>query len=249
MFRGHSFRQSTRRVLLALWLLAATVRALADTLPVPPAPADGLYDDSSVLSEAQRASAVKAVAVARAAGVNLHVALYAYIVGESIEQRAERLKEAWCPDGAGLLVVADTSTNQCTYLSHVAETEWLSTTELQRIFTESSALAAAAEGTSSDKVLVVIENLAPRLSEAMARHEQLTRHRISPRVWWIFGGVTLTVLVLGALAGLVRRWLRRHRQSSVPAPHYFPSVAVGERFGGPFGGGVIAEVNFGGPKS
>jgi hypothetical protein len=241
MFRGPSIRRLKRRVLLAC--------ALAEPPPVPPAPADGLYDDASVLSEAQRASAVKAVAMARAAGVNLHVALYAYIVGESIEQRAERLKEAWCPDGAGLLVVADTSTNQCTYLSHVAETEWLSTTELQRIFTESSNLAAAAEGTSSDKVLVVIENLAPRLSEAMARHEQLTRHRISPRVWWIFGGVTLASLVLAALAGLARWWHHRHRRASAPAPHYFPSVAVGERFGGPFGGGVIAEVNFGGPKS
>ena len=68
MFRGPSIRRLKRRVLLALWMLATAARALADNPPVPPAPADGLYDDASVLSEAQRASAVKAVAMARAAG-------------------------------------------------------------------------------------------------------------------------------------------------------------------------------------
>lgn len=233
------------RLLLALGCLLATARALGEVSPVPPAPADGVYDDSSVFTEAQRVSAVRAVAMARDSGVNLYVAVYSFIVGETIEQRAERLKEAWCPDGAGLLVVADTSTHQCTYLSHVAETEWLSTTDLQRIFTEASAVAAAAEGTSNDKVLVVIENLAPRLSEAMAKHEQLTRHLISPRVWWIFGGVAIAAFALLTLAAVARWLYRRHRSALAPNPRYFPTVAVGERFGGPFGGGVIAEVTFG----
>jgi hypothetical protein len=232
-------------VLLALWMILAGARALGT--PVPPAPADGLYDDSSVLNEMQRASAVRAVATARAAGVNLYVALYSFIVGETIEQRAERLKAVWCPDGAGLLVVADTSTNQCTYLSHVADTEWLSTTELQRIFTESSAIASATEGTSADKVLVVIENLAPRLSTAMAQHRELTKHRISPRAWWIFGGVAVAVVALLALTALARALHRRRLLVTAPEPRYFPTVSVDERFGGPFGGGVIAEVHFRGP--
>jgi uncharacterized membrane protein YgcG len=234
-----------QRLLLAVGFMLASAGARAEAPPVPPAPADGLYDDSSVLNPTQRAAAVRAVAMARDAGVNLHVALYSYIVGETIERRAERLKETWCPDGAGLLVVADTSTNQCTYLSHVAETEWLSTTELQRIFNESSALAAATEGTSSDKVLAVIENLAPRLSEAMAKHRELTRQRVSPRVWLIFGLVTAAALTLFALAALARWLLQRHRRTTVPTPSFFPTVAVGERFGGPFGGGVIAEISFG----
>ena len=237
----------TGRVLLAIGMILAGARALG--APVPPPPADGLYDDSSVLNETQRASAVRAVATAREAGVNLYVALYSFIVGETIEQRAERLKAAWCPDGAGLLVVADTSTNQCTYLSHVADTEWLSTTELQRIFTESSAVAAAAEGTSADKVVMVMENLAPRLSAAMAQHRELTKHRIHPRVWWIFGGVTLAMGALLALTAAARALHRRHRRATAPEPRYFPTVVVDERFGGPFGGGVIAEVSFRAPAS
>lgn len=216
---------------------------------MPPAPADGLYDDSSILREEQRAAAVEAVSRARASGVDLYIALFGYIIGETIEQRAERFKAAWCPDGSGLLVVADTSTNQCTYLSHVDATEWLSAAELQRIFTEAGAAGAAAKGTSADKVLALITDLASRLSGAMASHKELTRHRAGPRVWLIFGAVALTAIVLGVLGFLGRWLLMRHRRATGMPPLYFPTVTVGERFGGPFGGGVIAEVTFHTPQA
>jgi hypothetical protein len=232
-------------MLIALWMALAAGRALAAPA-VPPPPADGLFDASSALNDGQRAAAVKAIGQARAAGVELYVALYNFVIDETIERRAERLKDAWCPSGTGLLVVADLSTQQCTYLSHVADTEWLSTTELQGIFTEASKGAASVEGSSADKLLAVIENLAPRLSDAMARHRELTRHRVSPLAWWVFGIVTVAVFALLCLAGIAVRLRRRHRLATVPQPHYFPTVEVGERYGAPFGGGVIAEVRFGG---
>ena len=234
-----------RRALLAAVLLMLAGRLWGAPPPVPQAPADGLYDDTRVLNDEQRARAVKSITAARAAGVNLFVAVYSFIVGETIEQRAERLKAEWCPDGSGLLVVADTSTNQCTYLSHVAETEWLNTVELQGIFTDASTTAAAAEGTSADKVTVVIETLGPRLSQAMDRQRELRQRAVDPRVWWVFGGVTTGSLVLvGGLLWLRRTFGARRRAASVQAL-YFPTVSVAERFGGPFGGGVIAEVSFG----
>jgi|GEM_PF-3358972 len=243
---GRSARWVVGRGLLALWFMLAAAGASAQGPPVPASPPDGLHDDSRVLSAPQRAAAVRAVASARAAGVDLYVAIYGFIMGETIENRAERLKEAWCPNGASLLVVADISTNQCTYLSHVSETEWLSTTELQRIFTESSAIAAATEGTESgDKILSVIENLAPRLSAAMEKHRELTRYRISPRAWRVFTAVALAALALLLLSALARWCFHRLRRAATPVPAYFPTVAVGERFGAAFGGGVIAEVSFG----
>ena len=228
--------------LFALCGFMAVAPAAAELAPVPPAPADGLYDDSSVFDATQRATAVRAVAQARAAGINLHVAIYRFMLGETIEQRAERLKAAWCPDQDGLLVVADTSTNQCTYLSDGSDTEWLSTTELHRIFTEASTIAAATEGTTSDKILVVIENLA--LRAAMAQHRALTRHQISPQVWWIVSGMAATSLCFLLIASSVRWIIKRSRQSASPVPSYFPTVQVAERFGAPFGGGVIAEISF-----
>lgn len=233
-----------RRALLVAALVMATTR-LWGAPTVPPAPADGLYDDTRVLDETQRERAVKAIAVARAAGVDLFVAVYSFIVGETIEQRAERLKAAWCPEGAGLLVVADTSTNQCTYLSHVAETEWLNTIELQGIFTDASAIGAEAEGTSADKVTAVIESLGPRLSQAMARQRALQGRSVDPRVWWVFGGVTAGSLVLVGSLLWLRRRLGARREAITGQALYFPSVAVAERFGGPFGGGVMAEIHFG----
>jgi len=234
----------TRRALLAAALVMAMAR-LWGAPAVPPAPADGLYDDTRVLNETQRERAVKAIAVAREAGVDLFVAVYSFIVCETIEPRAERLKAAWCPEGAGLLVVADTSTNQCTYLSHVAESEWLNTVELQGIFTDASAIAAAAEGTSADKVTIVIESLGPRLSQAMARQSKLGRHSVDPRVWWVFGSVTAGSLTLVGSLLWLRRRLGARRVAVTGQALYFPTVCVAERFGGPFGGGVIAEINFG----
>jgi len=244
MLPGRRLTRMTRRALLAAVALLLTVHAHGDGPRLPPPPTDGLYDDSSVLTEAQRATASRAVADARAAGVDLYIALYRFIVGETIEERAERLKDAWCPDGASLIVVADTSTEQCTYLSHVTDTEWLSTTELQRIFTESSTIAVESEGTSAEKILLIIENLSPRLVEAMGRHHSLTRHRVSPRAWVVFAGVTGISMALAAIAAATWRIVRRRRQSAVTIPRYFPTVIVGERFGGPFGGGVIAEVRY-----
>jgi len=247
MSSGRRFRRLTRRVLLALGLLLAAARVLGDGPPVPAAPADGLYDDASVLDPAQRATAARAVAEARNAGVNLYVAIYGFIIGETIEQRAERLKAAWCPDGDGLLVVADTASNQCTYLSHVDEAEWINTAELQQIFADSGAAAATAapDASSAEKVLAVIGSLGPRLRDAMLKHREITRHRVSPSAWWVFGGVTVSVFAFLTLSALAIRWYRHRQRATALTPHYFPTVAVGERFGAPFGGGVIAEVHFG----
>lgn len=249
----------TGGLLLAFWMIVAAARGAGT--PVPPAPSDGVHDDGPVLSGPQRVAAVRAVAEARAAGVALYVALFPSIGGETIEQRAERLKAAWCPEEAGLLVVADTGANRCTYLSHVAETGRLGAAELQRIFSESSAAAAAARGTSADKMLVVIENLVPRLRAAVDAPHEPAASRWDPRARgrylglppsWPRSTAAGAALAGGTLAGA--GWLawiiraRRRRSTSRPAtvvaPHYFPTVAVDQRFGGPFGGGVVAEVRF-----
>jgi hypothetical protein len=247
MSSGRRFCRLTGRVLLAVGLLLAAARAFGDGPRVPAAPADGLHDDASVLDPAQRAAAAQSVAEARSAGVDLYVAVYSVLIGETIEQRAERLKAAWCPDGNGLIVVADTASNQCTYLSHVDEAEWISTAELQRIFADSGAAAAtlAPDAPSAEKILAVIGTLGPRLRDAMLKHRELTRHRVSPSAWWVFGGVTVSVFAFLALGALAIRWFRHRQRATTLTPLYFPTVAVGERFGAPFGGGVIAEVHFG----
>jgi len=246
----------TGGLLLAFWIIVAGARAAGP--PGPPAPADGVHDDAAVLSGPQRTAAVRAVADARAAGVSMYVALYRSITGETIEERAERLKAAWCPEEAGLLVVADTGTNQCTYLSHVAETGRLSAPALQRIFSEASAAAAAVEGTSADKMIVVIENLVPRLRAAVTRPPETVPYRFDPQAWMDRLGLrTWEVAGGGALAGagllaLILGLRRRRRRQEVPPAVpvqalYFPTVVVGQRFGAPCGGGVMAEVRFRGP--
>jgi hypothetical protein len=78
----------------------------------------------------------------------------------------------------------------------------------------------------------------------MAQHRTLTRHPISPRVWWIVSGMAATSLCFLLIASSIRWIIKRFRQSASPAPTYFPTVQVAERFGAPFGGGVIAEITF-----
>ena len=96
-------------------------------------------------------------------------------------------------------------------------------------------------------VLAILVLLLLRITYRVAQHRELTKHRIHPRAWWIFGGVTLAVGSLLALTVAARALHRRHRLATAPEPRYFPTVVVDERFGGPFGGGVIAEVSFRAP--
>jgi len=234
------------KVLLALWFALGAAHSLA-AAPTPPPPPDGLFDNSKVLNPSQREAAMRAIATARAAGIDLYVALFTFLADQSIEQQAEELKEAWCPGPEGLVIVANTSTNQCTYLSHISDHSWISPAQLHQLFTESSSLATATEGTSSDKILAILENLAPRLSQAMASHRQLNQNLISPHVWWVFAGVTAATLALLALGSLARWIVQRSRQAATTIPSYFPTVTVSERFGAPFAGGVTAEISFNQP--
>ena len=68
MLPGRRLTWMTRRALFAAAALLVTAHARGEGPPLPPPPADGLYDDASVLTEAQRASAARAIADARAAG-------------------------------------------------------------------------------------------------------------------------------------------------------------------------------------
>jgi hypothetical protein len=209
---------------------------------VPPRPSDGIFDDARMFTDEQRRAAARAIADGRNDGVSIFVAAFTFVVGETIEQRAERLKEAWCGDQIGLVVVVDASTSQCTYLSHLAERDWLPSDELRRIFADATA-ASVSKPTPGERLLGVVEELVPRIRAALAEHRARGRNPASLREWFVFAGVVAACGLLLAGAWVLRRVGRRLRRAR-PAPAVFPTVAVEPRFGGVFAGGVGAEVSF-----
>jgi hypothetical protein len=62
----------------------------------------------------------------------------------------------------------------------------------------------------------------------------------------IFGALT-AALAVGSMAVLIAMRLVKRARIRRPTAVYFPSVSVESRFGGGFGGGAIAEVQFGKP--
>jgi hypothetical protein len=211
--------------------------------PVPARPLDGVYDDARVFSEEQRRAAAAAIADARKDGVSVYVAAFTFIVGETIEQRAERLKAAWCGNEIGLIVVVDASTSQCTYLSHLSDRDWLSSDQLRRIFEEATAVSIS-KRTPGERLLSVVEHLVPQMHSALVSRRAAVQKPGSFRQWMVFGGVIAACAML-LLATWVAFRLGRRVQAHRPEPAFFPTVAVEPRFGAAFAGGVAAEVEFG----
>ena len=211
---------------------------------VPPRPPDGVHDDARIFSGDQRRAAAQAIVEAKNDGVAVYLAAFTFIVDESIEARAERLKAAWCREKRGLIVVLDASTSRCTYLSHLSESDWLTSEQLRQILDEATA-ASVSKLTPGERLLSVVENLVPRIHSALESHQTATQRHDSSRKWMVFGAVVVACVVLLIVAWVGRR-LGRRVQASRPKPAFFPTVAVEPRFGGAFAGGVAAELDFGG---
>ena len=199
-----------------------------------------------IFSTDQHRAAAAAIAEARNDGVALYLAAFPEVTGETIEQRAERLKAAWCGREIGLVVVVDASTNRCTFLSHLSENEWLSSDRLRAIFQDATT-ASISKKTAGERLLSVVQHLAAQIHSALASRPSAASNTSTFRAWIVFGAVLGACALLG-LGVLVAFRPGRRVSSNRLEPAFFPTVAVEPRFGGGFAGGVAAEVQFRGEK-
>ncbi|MEZ5326088.1 MAG: hypothetical protein R3F19_13640 [Verrucomicrobiales bacterium] len=80
----------------------------AELDPLPPAPESQILDDGRVFSHApgelaQLAKYLKELK--QNSGIEIFVAMYGFLDGETVEERANRLREAWANRNTGVVVV------------------------------------------------------------------------------------------------------------------------------------------------
>jgi TPM domain len=210
---------------------------------IVPAPPNHVLDEALIFSRDQEnALGNLLVKASREDGADVYLATFTFIDGETIERRAERLKEAWSRGDFGLVLVHDRSTGNLTFSARTHEAMPITVSELEGLFQEANDAAQTPE-TPGEKLLALVQTLLPLLKGKVAVQRRLQHETISTQQWWVFGGVA-AALILIFFSFVLARGFKRTADAARPVPAFFPTVAVEPRFGGGYGGGSMAEVKF-----
>ena len=211
----------------------------------PAAPADFILDEGRTLSASGRSALGAEVQRFRQeTGCGFGLATVTYLSNKSIRDHASALADGWMQSGPGLVLAFDRATS-----SHaVAPTEalWLRypTPALVEAFRETGVLLQS-KAPLDERLASAARQLMSRLTE-MERQQQ--RHQeLLPRRERVAALVFLGVLILGSLIGSLILALIRRRDAAGAIRYFFPESQAAMRFGGPCGGGVIAELRLNPP--
>ena len=210
--------------------------------PIGPAPSSLVLDDARLFNEkefSQLSARLKEFGASH--NVVIYAVAYSVLMGETIDQRATRLKDAWLEDKRGIVVVYQRGTERMTFSSTADPVNYIRRTELEHIF--AGAYRKAAEHTRpSSRVIAAADELIAQLPAAIdAQQGSNAATKSETRV---FVGWALAGLALLTAAGMVAFQLLRRAQVHVTKTYEFPPAQVPERYGAPYCGGHQAEIQF-----
>jgi uncharacterized membrane protein YgcG len=233
-----------KRLLHQVWIfsfvLAFAFKATAQDLP--PAPADGLRDDTRALSPGLRAQLVQDMATCRAAlDADIWFSAGTFLQsGQSIRLQARTLRQHWSPGGRDAILVAYDRSSDAHGLS-LSPGIWERypsaeiTTLIQRSMATMADKSQPLEKRLSTMLSQMLQNLQTLEKQRHRAAQPLSRHhvRLAQGFAISLGGGAVLLALLGTLS--------RKRDLQASWQSFFPSVQVGIRFGAPHGGGVIVE--------
>ncbi len=211
----------------------------ADPPALPPAPADGIWDDTRALTPDQRARLATAVAELRVEhGVSVWVVAETFLPqGTTPRDRARQLRQAWSPAGAAVLFLYDRSSDR-EMLSYSPDL-WsrLPSAGLfhlhQSLHETMQQRSLPLEKRMEQCVQRLLSNIAT-LSSQQGKLDQV-QGRDFFRLGRVFGaGLVLLAVVFWAWEG----WQRRRQQRVQPLGR-LPKVVVNPRLGAPHGSTVL----------
>jgi hypothetical protein len=212
--------------------------------PTTPRPDSHILDTGRVFAfQTKRYDSLskKLITASENEGLEIYVAIYSFLIGESIDERAVRLRKEWLADRFGVVIVYDTSTDHLTLAATEDYQNFLPQVELMHLFGQAANSAREykdASGRIAAVVDTMLTQLPSRLQKSPARQPLFDRQTIH------FGiGLLGTLLALSAAGAMLLR-LQRRADSTTSQFYYFPRVHVQPRFGAPNGGGAIGELHF-----
>ncbi len=210
--------------------------------PIPPRPANRIFDDARLFSPDGRTALAETLERAHTDDdLDIYIVATTFILGESIEDRAHRIADAWvkAPKGFVLLYVRGEQT--MTMSTPGEEEPFLSVRTLRALY-EEAIRGAANESEAPARIRSTLDSLITGVREASAERERMERV-FNPDVTRLLAFFLGALSCLGAAGWGLWRLLRSfdHDQDS---RFIFPPVSVPLRFGAPFGGGVCGETQF-----
>ena len=221
---------------------AAPSGELFELEPVGPAPVSLLVDDARLFNEReakQLSARLKEFSVQN--DIRIYVAAYSVLIGESIDDRAARLKSAWLNGKPGVIVVYQRGTEQITFSSVADPVNFLERPELQTLF-QRAYQAAVSLDRGSSRVIAATDVIMRDLPPAIQTHRASIGATASDTRTFV--GWSLVGLAAIAAAGMFAFQFLRRAQVKVTKSFEFPQVKVAERFGAPYCGGHQAEIQF-----
>ncbi|MEN3941525.1 hypothetical protein WJU23_09550 [Prosthecobacter sp. SYSU 5D2] len=233
-----------KRPLHQVWIfsfvLAFALKAAAQDLP--PAPADGLRDDTRALSPEVRARLAQDIATCRTAlDADIWFTAGTFLKsGQSIRLQARTLRQHWSPGGRDAILVAyDRSSDTHGLSLSPGIWERYPSAEITTLIQRSMATMAEKNQPLEIRLSRMLGQMLQNLQTLEKQRHQsaltLSRHhlRLAQTFAIGLGGGGLFLALLG--------FLSRRQDVQAAWQSYFPSAHVGIRFGAPHGGGVIVE--------
>jgi uncharacterized membrane protein YgcG len=216
----------------------------AGLAPLPPAPETQILDDGRVFARAPDELAEMERLLKELKhrdGIKVFVAMYKCLDGETVEERARRLREAWADRITGIVVVHDSGGADLSFVATDEVDSLLARHDINSIL-QAAGTAAQKETGARNQVRAAVRALADSLAGKLDRQRKVDVVMAKKRMLVI--GATLAGIILVALAGIViARFIGKANQRA-PEFYHLPDARVGTRFGAPHGGGSGAEIRF-----
>lgn len=224
--------------------LSAHLLSMLAAAALPPAPLDGIRDDARLFSDKGRqALASEMRSFTEKTGLAIFVDASTFLpTGTNARARAKALRPVWTGARDGVVICIDRSSQDPPGIelsdaiwNRDSEPEVLAMLDNNLRFFSSRKLDEA----------LTIEGV-KMLMQRLTTLEDLARQRT--RLWrpsdTLLAGAFAAILLVGMLLTVVLSRLLRRSESDSAAEYWFPDVNVGQRFGAPFGGGVIVELTY-----
>ena len=211
--------------------------------PIEAAPPDFVLDKARLFSEAERSQLSARLQAFRSAhdGVTVYVVAYSVLIGESIHERAVRLKDAWLADQRGVVLAYQRGTERMTFSSTADPENYVRRSELEHLFANAYARAAE-QSRGSSRVIAAAEQLIADLPGAIETQREsnvATKSETNSFVAWALAGLSLLTI-----AGMFVFHFLRQGQVVVTTSYKLPTIRVAERLGAGYSGGHHAEMRF-----
>ena len=173
--------------------------------------------------------------------IQIFVVAYSVLIGETIEDRARRLRGSWLADGSGIIVGYERGSDRMAFSATGDPLNTILKPELEFLIADAYEAAAQHQG-AAERVRAAVDLLLAELPGDIERWQSAgIAAESEARTFLIWA---LGLLVLFTALGMFGFHFASRAEMQLSKSYTFPQIEVAERFGAPYCGGHQAEIRF-----